>query len=75
MQGVLLDHFNKLKPSTKYMAQCSSCLSDEIDQDYRTTITHIFTLIQSFFKGFIASLSTTMWDHMYGCEKEVLLCI
>ena len=41
MEGVVLDKFNKLKPSTIPMAQSHSHLLGKIGQDYSTTVTHI----------------------------------
>ena len=46
MEGVALGHFNKLKPPTIHMAIFYSHLSDESDQDARTTVTHVHILLQ-----------------------------
>ena len=46
-------------------------LSDEIDQDDRTTATHLRTLLQLILtEGMIAPLLITMWDHMDGCANQ-----
>ena len=73
MEGVTLDHFNKLKPSTIPMAQFHSQLSDESDHDARTTATNLLILIQ-----FIITKndSSILDNHMgsYGwLRKSVLL--
>ena len=73
MEGVALDNFNKLKPSTIPMAQFHSHLSDEDDQDARTTATYLLILIQ-----FIITKndSSILDNHMgsYGwLRKSVLL--
>ena len=67
MEGVLLEHFKKMKPSNIPMAQFHSRLSDESDQDYRTTVAHPrIILLFIITKQMISPLLTTMWDHMYG---------
>ena len=66
-EGVVLDQFNKLKPSTIPMAQFFSRLYDEIDQLASTTSTHISIIIQFILtKEMIHRLFTTMWYHMGG---------
>ena len=45
MEGVVIEHFNILKPSTRPVSQFSSSLSDKIDQDSSTTTTNIFVFI------------------------------
>ena len=53
------------------MAQFYSHLSYESDKDVSTTENHIFIIIQSIIKkGFIDSLSATMWYHTYRCAKN-----
>ena len=46
MEGIALDNFYKLKPSTIPMTQFHSNLSDESDQYSSTTATNIRILIQ-----------------------------
>ena len=46
------------------MAQLHSNLSDEINKDSITTMTHLCIFIQLILtQGFIASLLTIIWDH------------
>ena len=45
MEGVALDHFKKLKPSTTPMVQFNSNLSHESDQYARTTAKHLCIII------------------------------
>ena len=74
MEGVALDHSNKLKPSTIPMTQFHSSLSDESDQDAITTATHLCIIIQFILtKVMITSLLTTVWDHMDGCVSSIYL--
>ena len=71
IEGVALDHFHKLKPSTTAMVQFHSHLSHESDQDAKTTATHIHIILESIIsKGFVSSLLTTMWYHKYGCVNK-----
>ena len=49
MEVVVLEHFNKLNPSTIPMAHFQSHLYDESDQDYSTTATNIRIVLQFFF--------------------------
>ena len=50
MEGAVLDHFKKVKPSTISMAHFHSLLSDESGQDNSTTATNILIFLQFFFK-------------------------
>ena len=71
MEGVALEHFKKLKPSTIPMAKFNSSLSDESDQDASTTATNICTLLQFIFaKHMISPLLTMMWYKMNGCANQ-----
>ena len=71
MEGVSLGNFNKLKSSTIPMAQFSSCLFYESDQDDRTTAKNLRIIFQLLLtKGFIATFLTIMWDHMNGFAKQ-----
>ena len=71
MEGVALEHFNKLKPSTIPMEQLRCHLSDGSDQDYSTTVTHIFILIKFLLtKNILALFLTTMWYHTDGCANQ-----
>ena len=75
MEGVALDHFNILKPSTIPMAQFHSRLSDEIDQDAITTVTYLCIILKFILtKKRISPLLTTMLDHRW-LHKAVSLCI
>ena len=80
MEGVALDHSNKLKPSTIPMTQFNSSLSDESDQDAITTATHLCIIIQFILTNkTIYPYLTTIWDHtdgcanQYRCEKDIYL--
>ena len=67
MEGVALDPFNKMKPSTIPMAQLHYNVSDESDQDDSITATHLSIIIKSLLKkGLIYPFLTTMWDHRCG---------
>ena len=46
MEGVALENFNKLKPSTIPMAQFHSHLYDEIDKDASITATHLRIILR-----------------------------
>ena len=71
MEGVALDHFEKLKPPTIPMAQFNSHLSDESYQDASTIATHLCIILQFIItKGMIAPFLKTMWDHTYCCAKQ-----
>ena len=71
MEGVALEHFNKLKPSTIPMAQSNSHLSNENYQDASTTATHICIIIKFLLtKQIIDHFLTTAWDHTDSCEKQ-----
>ena len=71
MEGVLIEHFNKLKPSTIPMAQFHSFTYDEIFQDARNIVTYIYILLQFILtKQMIAPFLTTMWDHTCGCANH-----
>ena len=61
MEGVSLDHFNKLKPSTKGIAQFNYNLFYESDQYDRTTTTYLSIILQFLItKQIIAPLLTIM---------------
>ena len=71
MEGVALDHSNKLKPSTIPMAQFHYSLSDESDQDSSTTATHLCIVIQFILANkTIYPYFTTIWDHTNGCANR-----
>ena len=71
MAGILLEHLQKLKPSTIPMAKFHSNLSDESDQDASTTATHLCVLLQSLLtKGFIDPFWRNMCDHKDGCTNQ-----
>ena len=71
MEGVSLERFNKLKPSTLFMAQFNSRLSDKIEQDDSTTTTHPHIILRFLlFKGLINSLLTTILDHTNVCSDQ-----
>ena len=71
MEEVLLDPFNKLKPSTIYMSQFHSHLSDEIDQDAINTTTHLHINLQFLLtKKIIYPFLINMWDHTDGCAYQ-----
>ena len=70
MELSAFDQFNKLKPSSITMSQFNYNLSDESDQDYGTTVTHLFILLQLILtKGFISILLKTTWDQIDGCTN------
>ena len=50
MEGVAIEHFNKLKPSTIPMTHFNSRLSDESDQDDSTPATNVCINLQLFLK-------------------------
>ena len=53
------------------MAKFHSNLSDESDQDYITTATHLRILTQfTITKWMKSKLLTTMWDNTYGCANQ-----
>ena len=71
MEGVALEDFNKLKPSTISMAQFHSHLSDGSYQDTNTTATYLHIILHLLLsKWFIASFLTTIWDNTDGCTKQ-----
>ena len=71
MEGVALDHLRKLYPSTILMAKSHCQLSNESDQDNRSTATHLHILLQfPLAKGMLAPLLITIWYHMDGCAKQ-----
>ena len=71
MEGVLLEKFNKLKPSNIPKTQFNSRISDERHQDGSATARnlriHLFII---FSKGFIASFLTIRWYHSDGCKNQ-----
>ena len=71
MEGVALEHFNKLKLYSIPMSQFHSLLSDKIDQDSSTNATY-FSILHQFLltKQVIAPFLTTMWKHTDGCAKQ-----
>ena len=80
MEGVVLEHCYKFKPSTINMAHFNSCLSDKIDQHVMTTDTHISIILQLIIsKGFVASFLKTIWDgtdsfaNQYPCAYSIYL--
>ena len=71
MGEVVLDHFNKLKPSTMPMVKFYSCLSNESYQDASNTATHLCILPQFILKnGTIAPFLTIVWDQTDSCENQ-----
>ena len=53
------------------MVNFNSLLSDEIDQDASTTVTHLCIILQFLLtKEMIYPYLTTMWDHMDGGAKQ-----
>ena len=53
------------------MAKFHYRLSNEIDQDYSTTATHLRILLRFLLSNlFIASIFTTMWHHTDCCTKH-----
>ena len=70
IDGVALDHFNKLKQSTIPMAKSHFHLYDESDQNSSTTGTHLHIFLQFILtKLILAPFLTTMWDHTDGCTN------
>ena len=51
MEGVVLEHFKTLKPSTILMEHFNSNLSYESDKDDSTTATNIRIILQFLFKN------------------------
>ena len=71
MEGVAIDHFNKLKPSTTHMLKFHSHLSDDGDKDDSTTATYHSIILQFILtKQMIDPFLTIMWYHMDGCAKQ-----
>ena len=71
MEGVPLERFKKLKPSTIPMAQFNQHLSGESDQNASTTATHLCIILQLIIsKDFIDSLLKTICDHTDGFVKQ-----
>ena len=74
MEGVALEHFNKLKPSNIPTEQFHSNLSDESDQNDITIATHLHILLQFILtKGMIAPFLKTIWDHRDGFTKIIIV--
>ena len=68
MEGVAFENFKKLKPSIIYMVIFHSRFSNGNDQYAITTTKHLNILLCSLlYRGFVASLLTTMWYHTDGC--------
>ena len=75
MEGVVLERFNKLKPSTIHMAQFYSILSDEIDQGSSTTVTTLCIRIKFIlFLNDISIIENHVVSHGWFL-KAVSLCI
>ena len=53
------------------MVNFNSLLSDEIDQDASTTVTHLCIILQFLLtKEMIYPYLTTIWDHTNGCANR-----
>ena len=53
------------------MAQFHSRLSDEVNQDASTTVTHVCIILQSILtKGLLAPFLTTVLNNTDGCAKQ-----
>ena len=67
MEEFLLETLKTFKPSTITMSQLGSNLSEESDQDYSTTATHLLIIIQFILtKEMISPFLTKMWYHTDG---------
>ena len=80
MEVIVLDHFNKFKPSIIPMKKKHYYFSDKIGQAASTTAKNIFIIINFILsKGFIASFLTTIWYQKYGftnqynCESTIYM--
>ena len=75
MEGVVLDQFNKMKPSTITVEQLNLHLYYESYQDDSTTVTYLCIILKFILqKKRISPLLTTMLDHRW-LHKAVSLCI
>ena len=71
MEGIVIKHLNKFKPSTIRMGKFHHHSSNKSDQDTRTTATHLHIFICLFsYEGFTTPFLKTTWDHTDGCTKQ-----